>query len=173
MENFTAAGLSQEIGIYDLYDACKKDLLDKKIYQWGPWGNNYPGREYLRGAIEKNELYVLSIDNEIAGAVILNEKQSPEWNRIRWSEPDGRALVIHALVIAPEHQNKGYGGKLLFYCEKYAAENRYAGVRLDSFTKNAASNMLYRRSGYRSVGVVTFDMKPEGNREYYCFEKLL
>jgi ribosomal protein S18 acetylase RimI-like enzyme len=113
------------------------------------------------------------IEDELVGAVILNEEQSNEWKQIKWTEINGSALVIHAMVINPKHQNKGFGKKLLVYCEEYAKENRYACLRLDSFTKNPISNKLYQKFGYKKVGVVEFNMKPEGNMEYYCYEKIL
>ena len=173
MESIDLAQICQLSKICRLYDACKEDLLQKNIYQWGEWGNNYPGKDYLNKSINQEELYVLRINNEIVGAVILNENQSKEWNIINWTKIDGKALIIHALVIDPKHQNNGFGKKLIFYCEQYARENKYTSLRLDSFTKNDISNKLYQRFGYKNLGLVIFDMKPEGNKEYYCYEKLI
>ncbi len=156
-----------------MYINSKRNLLENNVYQWGDWDNNYPDREFLNDASIQEELFVLKYDEEIVGAVVLNEHQSKEWKSINWSKTEGKALVIHALVIDPKQQNKGFGKKLLSFCEKYAKDNKYSNIRLDSFKKNNVSNRLYQSSGYTNVGTVVFDMKPENNKEYYCYEKIL
>jgi ribosomal protein S18 acetylase RimI-like enzyme len=173
MECFKRAAANQLQEIDRLYNTCKQDLLKKHIYQWGDWGNNYPGTDFLKKSIQAGELYIMQINNELVGAVVLNEKQSPEWNGIAWSEPAGKSLVIHALVIDPKHQNKGFGKKLLLHCEAHARRHNYNSIRLDAFKKNDISNRMYQKYGYKNMGVVLFDSKPEDNKEYYCYEKSL
>lgn len=173
MESFNKAAINQLDQIYGLYDACKQDLLHKQIFQWGDWGNNYPGMEFIKNSIQAGELFILSINKKIVGSVVLNDKQSPEWNGIKWSAAGGKSLVIHALVIDPKQQNKGFGKKLLTYCEEYARKNNYKSIRLDAFKKNDISNRMYQKYGYKNMGIVLFDSKPENNKEYYCYEKLL
>jgi RimJ/RimL family protein N-acetyltransferase len=58
-------------------------------------------------------------------------------------------------------------------CENHAHTHGYESIRLDSFAKNPASNRLYTKAGYSLAGSVFFDSKPEGNREYFCYEKIL
>jgi ribosomal protein S18 acetylase RimI-like enzyme len=170
---FCKADINDLNKVHNLYDNCKRDLLKNKIYQWGEWNDNYPDREFLNDAIIQEELFILKYNGEIIGAVVLNENQSREWKIINWSKKDGRALVIHALIIDPKQQNKGFGKKLLSFCEQYAKNNKYSSIRLDSFRKNNISNRLYQGSGYTNVGTVVFDMKPENNKEYFCYEKIL
>ena len=172
-ESFEKAQINQLDEIIELYNTCKSDLLNGNIHQWGDWGDDYPSKNHISKAISKGQLYLLMIEDEIIGAVILNEDQSNEWKQIKWAETNGRALVIHALVINPKHQNKGFGKRLLIECEQYAKENRYTCLRLDSFAKNPISNKLYQKFGYKNVGLVEFNIKPDENTEYYCFEKVL
>jgi ribosomal protein S18 acetylase RimI-like enzyme len=171
MINFSLAAIAQSAAMCRLYEACKTDLINRNIFQWGDWGNNYPGKVHIDGAIMRNESHVLKVNDEIIGAVILNEQQSEEWRTLPWSESGGKVLVIHALVIDPRCQNQGYGKKLLSYCEQYAKGHHYKSIRLDAFIKNDASNRLYIGFGYKNVGIVRFDSKPEGNKDYYCYEK--
>jgi ribosomal protein S18 acetylase RimI-like enzyme len=173
MEAFERAILERSNEINDFYLRCKEALLSKGILQWGEWGDNYPNRWYIRQAIEMHELFILEIDWKLCGAVILNEDQMKEWGSIGWDNTIQRVLVIHAFAIEPEFQGKGFGKKLLLYCEQYAAARGYNGIRLDSFEKNDISNHLYKTNGYRFVGSVMFDEKPEGNKNYFCYEKKL
>ena len=165
--------LDQLDKICNLYNACKESLLQNDVYQWGDWHNAYPDRSYLENCIKDDNLFLFIIHQEIIGAVVLNEKQSPEWNAINWSKINGKVLVIHAMVVHPKHQNKGYGKQLLSLCEEYALRNGYRAIRLDSFKKNTISNKLYQSFGYNKLGTVIFDVKPENNREYFCYEKAL
>lgn len=172
MEYLKIAQLAQLDEICTLYSACKESLLNNNIHQWGDWDYGYPYRDYLRNCIEKKELFLFIIQEQIIGAVVLNESQSPEWNTIHWSKTNKKALVIHAMVIHPEYQNRGYGKQLLSLCEEYAIDHGYNAIRLDSFPKNTVSNKLYQNHGYANLGTVIFDMKPENNKEYFCYEKL-
>jgi ribosomal protein S18 acetylase RimI-like enzyme len=172
MIHFSRAAIHQSPTICNLYEDCKIDMIKRNIVQWGDWGDNYPGKAFVDAAIRKNELHLMNDNDAIIGAVVLNEEQSGEWQAIPWSDANGKALVIHALVIDPVFQNKGYGKKLLTYCEQYAHGHYYMCIRLDAFTKNDASNRLYIGFGYKNKGIVRFDSKPEGNEEYYCYEKV-
>jgi ribosomal protein S18 acetylase RimI-like enzyme len=170
---FSKADINNLDKIYNLYNSCKRDLLKNSIYQGGKWNKSYPNREFLNNAIIQEELFILKYSGEIIGAAVLNENQSKEWESINWSKINGKTLVIHALVIDPKQQNRGFGKKLLSLCEQYAKDNGYSSIRLDSFKKNNISNRLYQSFGYKSVGTVVFNMKPENNKEYYCYEKIL
>jgi GNAT superfamily N-acetyltransferase len=170
---YEKASLEDLSEVIALYNNCKSYLLKNGIYQWGEWGDYYPNSEYLRNSILDKEMFVLKNGSKIIGAVILDEKQSKEWENIDWINSDGKTLVIHALVIDPIHQNKGFGKVLLLFCEQYAKDNKYFSIRLDSFKKNDISNRLYQSNGYKNLGTVIFDMKPENNKEYYCYEKIL
>lgn len=156
-----------------LYEKCKQDLLKKNIFQWGQWYNNYPNKEFIKIALNNNELFVLTLSDRIIGSVILNQDQSIEWNDIIWTSDSDKSLVIHAMIIDPKMQGRGFGSKLLEYCEKHAIVQGFKYTRLDAFKKNITSNQLYNNKNYKNLGSVIFDKKPENNKEYYCYEKSL
>jgi ribosomal protein S18 acetylase RimI-like enzyme len=157
--------------ILALYERVKSDLAHKGILQWGTWGNNYPGEEVIRDWISSEELFIYTDDNPIMGSVALNEHQSDEWSILNWAKAPGRILVVHALAVEPSSQGKGFGRIILQLSEEHARARGYEAIRLDSFAKNPVSNALYTKNGYRRVGSVFFDEKPEGEKEYFCYEK--
>lgn len=173
LEKFKKGNIKDLNKISLLYEKCKKDLLSKNILQWGAWNDNYPDIKHLRKAILLEELFILSSNNDIFGVTILNGKKSDKWKTIPWDKTKMNALIIHAFVIDPQHQNRGFGEKLLSYCEQYARDNKYESMRLDAFTKNDQANKFYQKFKYVKVGTVVFDQKPKGNMEYHCYEKLL
>src|SRR3972149_7888172 len=170
MESFRLAELNDLSSLISLYSKCKQTLLYNMILPLGDWYDNYPNEIYLENAIVQHELFVLVFEIQIIGSVILNENQSSEWKSLNWLGFSKQPLVIHALVIDPDHQSKGFGKKLLNHCEGFAKNRNYSSIRLDSFSKNPVSNKLYQNYGYIQIGTVTFDKKPVGNQEYICYQ---
>jgi len=173
VEAFSKADLSELQSIESLYQKCKKALLDAGIYQWGDWEGGYPDINYLKEQIIHENLFRFTGQEGLLGTVVLNREQAAIWEPIPWQKEREKAIVIHALIINPEIQGKGYGRKLLSHCEAYATEMGCTSIRLDAFTQNERSNQLYLRNGYIVRGSVFFEGKPENCREYYCYEKSL
>lgn len=156
--------------IDQLYSNCVQELNKSGIFQWD---YRYPNIETYRSSIRNKNQYIF-IDGEIlVGSAILNESQADEWNKVSWNYKDEKTLVIHALAINSAHQGKGYGQKVLELCHKYGINNNYKVIRLDVFSENPAALYLYEKNGYKRVGEVTFDIKPEGHQLYFCYDKLL
>jgi len=157
-----------------LYQDCKADLLARGIQQWGDWEGGYPERGFLKGSLEKEELFLLEHSSSgIVGSVVLNQEQADIWSAISWLPHMERNLVIHALIISPDHQGKGYGKFLLQQSEKLAVERGFDSMRLDAFARYEHSNQMYQKKGYQKLGSVFFEGKPPGHQEYYCYEKVL
>jgi len=173
MDRFILADIDYLPHLLSLYSNCTNSLLQNNILQWGTWSNNYPNESYIKKSILDKELYILLNESHTVGSVILNQQQSSEWSSIEWHENTGQFLVIHAFVIDPIFQGKGFGKKLMEYCLDFASTNGFNSIRLDSFSKNTASCNLYRKSGFIERGSVIFENKPLDNKEYICFEKKL
>lgn len=153
--------------LIEMHRHCTKDLDEKGIFQWT---DDYPSPETIRYAIENGCQWKLMDGEEWIGGVVLNEEQSDEWQTISWGF-DGPALVIHALIINPEYQGRGYGQQAIDIIEEYGIKEHYVGIRLDVFTENPGAIGLYKKNGYKFLGEVVFDSKPEGHQRYACCEK--
>ena len=116
-------------------------------------------------------MYKIEEDNKLIGTFILNTKVDEYWSKIEWK--NNNFLGLHLLAIKPDYQGKGFGKKVLAFCEQKAKEKGYESLHLDVFSKNPAAMNLYINNGYKKVGELYFDFKPVGNRLYYCFEKIL
>lgn len=157
-------------GIDKLYTNCIQSLNKKGIFQWD---DRYPNIETYKNSINNKSQYIIMDDDELVGAVILNEIQAEEWDKVSWNYKDEKALIIHALAINTAHQGKGYGQRVLELCHTYGIDNGYKVIRLDAFSENPAAINLYEKNGYKKTGEVTFDTKPEGHQLYFCYDKLL
>lgn len=154
--------------INSIYLTCRDQLFKNGIFQWD---DQYPNKEYFQECIEDKSLYVFTRDSEILGHVVLNEWEAKEWDAIPWSGEN--PLIVHSLMINPLVQGKGLGKEFLGLCEQVAVEKGYDSIRLDAYSGNERAISLYKKLGYYVKGSVFFKSKPEGQQEYFCFEKEL
>jgi ribosomal protein S18 acetylase RimI-like enzyme len=155
--------------IDDLFEDCKKDLLNKEIFQWD---DQYPNKEYLEWVVNEEEMYVLRVDGKVMGAMVINEWQLPEWQEVKWSEPGSKVLILHSFCVQPSAQGSGYGRRMLDFVENFAKEKGYGGIRLDAFSGNPGALKFYETRGYIKKGEIFISTKPLGHETYYCYEKL-
>jgi GNAT superfamily N-acetyltransferase len=133
------------------------------------WDDVYPTRATLFSDIREGTLYAAFLDAAtLAGVVVLNEYQNPEYAQVPWTFDSGRVLVVHRLMIAPSCQRRGIARALMAFAEDRAREFGYGAIRLDAFTENPGALRLYQTLGYHDAGGVTFRKGP-----FRCFEKSL
>lgn len=148
--------------------ACGNELRSLGIDQWT---EEYPSEEILIQDIEKNELFVLEIDQEVIGMIVLNEVQDPEYAFIEWTPPkDSKNLVVHRLAVNPTFQGKGYAQQLMTFAEDFAKSNDYFSIRLDTFSQNKRNQKFYEQRGYKRKGETYLSYRSDF--PYVCFEYL-
>ena len=128
-----------------------RHMNEKGIFQWD---DLYPSRDVLADDIQKQQMHLIEFERQIAGVVVINEEQSPEYGDIGW-EYFGRVMVVHRLTIGPTFQRRGLATHLMDFAEANAS-GRYDCIRLDAFAKNPSAIALYEKRGYRKAGLVHF-----------------
>lgn len=154
--------------IKNLTEACAIALQERGIYQWN---ENYPSEEKLRADIEKKELYLLEKKNLILGIIVLTPEMDEEYLSIEWLTPNKNNLYVHRLATHPSIWGEGYGQELMDFAEKYAGEQGYVSVRLDTFSQNSRNQEFYVKRSYQRLGTIYFPFKSE--HPFYCYEKLI
>ena len=157
------------LGEIDPIMSLIKDAIQKMeregIHQWD---EIYPTREIFSADIAVGSLFAVRMENVIAGIMVLNDKQSQEYNSLSWCDDHGKPLIIHRLCVSPVFQGQRIATKLMQFAEDYARENKYSSIRLDAFIHNKISVGLYDSLGYQRRGIVQFR-----KGEFYCYEKVL
>lgn len=152
--------------IVDMYAAAVRHMNNQGLYQWD---HSYPNKEILLSDIDKQCLFVIEENDQILGAIVLNEAQDKEWDEVDWTLKNDPSLNVHRLVVHPDFQGKGVAKKIIASSEEFAADNGYKQIRLDTYSKNTGAMKLYTKIGYKEVGTVDF-----GKDELFvCYEKLL
>jgi len=154
--------------IIDLTKSCAKHMISKGIFQWN---EHYPNKEAFINDVNRNQLYVLELGNEIAGTVVISTLMDEEYVPIQWLTKNKNNLYIHRLAIHPKHQGKGYAQQLMDFTEKYAIDNNYTSIRLDTFSQNKRNQKFYELRGYKRLDDIYFPK--QSKYPFHCYELVL
>ena len=135
----------------------------------------YPTIDDARDMLEKNELFVLEDDGRVMAAGRINRTQVDVYKNVTWSvnPPDDKVMVLHTLVVDPDAKGKGYGTAFEKFYEEYALENGCPHLRIDTNKINLPAPGLYKKLGYREVGIVHCDFNAIRGIDLVCLEKNL
>jgi len=162
------ATLNDIDNILNITKACARHMVSKHIFQWN---ENYPNRATFETDVKRDELYVLSIKNEIIGCITISIIIDNEYLPIRWLTPNKNNIYIHRLAIHPNYQGKGYAQLLMNYAETFSIENNYTSIRLDTFSQNLRNQKFYELRGYQKLGKIYFPK--QSKHPFYCYELIL
>jgi len=154
--------------ILKLTKACAKHMEKKGIFQWN---EEYPSSGAFEKDISRKELFVVKSGNKIIGCITITPYMDEEYVPLKWLTPNENNLYIHRLAVGPEYQGKGYAQMLMNYAEKYARNNRYNSIRLDTFSKNKRNQKFYEQRGYQKLENVYFPK--QSDYPFYCYELVL
>lgn len=135
----------------------------------------YPTAATAQAAVERGDLFVLEDGGRIVAAAILNQLQVPEYALCPWRypAPEGQVMVLHALVVDPAAQGRGYGRAFVDYYERYALDHGCPYLRMDTNVKNQAARRMYAKLGFAEPGVVGCTFNGISGVELVCLEKRL
>ncbi|MDF4203384.1 GNAT family N-acetyltransferase [Maribacter sp. SA7] len=162
------AKISQIPKILKMTDACRIAMEANGIYQWT---TDYPSKLAFENDIERNELYVLQIDNEIVGCIVVSLLMDEEYTSVNWLTENVNNYYIHRLAVHPKYQSKGFAQRLMDFGESFARENNAVSVRLDTFSQNKRNQKFYEQRGYTKLGDIFFPKQSE--HPFHCYELVL
>ena len=162
---YRAAGIDDLDGIFELVENAIEQMEHDSIHQWDSF---YPAKDDFSNDIKKKELYVCTVNDEIAVIYALSKECDEQYRSGKWQYIGDDFRVIHRLCVSPKYQKKGIAHAVLQHIE---SELRLLGVKavwLDVFSENPYALRLYYNSGYQKVGVAHWR-----KGEFLLMEKLL
>lgn len=116
----------------------------------------YPTKQTAETALKRGDLFVAEDEGTIVGTAIINQQQVDVYAIADWTYPasDDKIMVLHTLVISPRHFGKGYGTQFVRYYEEYALHHGCRYLRMDTNQRNTKARKLYKRLGYKEIGIV-------------------
>lgn len=154
--------------ILNITKACAQKMNDDGIHQWN---DHYPNRLAFETDAQRNELYVLESNNSIIGCIAISTLIDKEYEVVKWLTENKKNIYIHRLAIHPNNQGQGYAQQLMDYAERFAIENNYASIRLDTFSQNKRNQIFYELRGYKKLGDIYFPKQSE--HPFHCYELIL
>ncbi|WP_460220294.1 GNAT family N-acetyltransferase [Psychroserpens sp. MEBiC05023] len=145
--------------------ACAKHMIGKGIFQWN---EHYPNPKAFQTDVERQELYVLDINDQVNGCIVISTFMDDEYVPVKWLTANKNNIYIHRLAVHPEHQGKGYAQQLMDFAETYAIDNNYSSIRLDTFSQNKRNQKFYDLRGYKQLGDIYFPKQSE--HPFHCYE---
>jgi ribosomal protein S18 acetylase RimI-like enzyme len=95
--------------------------------------------------LRRDVTFVAREQGQPAGYVALRRKQ-------------GGAIVVEQLFVAPGHERRGIGHRLLAYAEGYAIAERARSLQIVVEEGNQQARSFYRRSGFVPVDPELFEL---------------
>lgn len=130
-------------------------MEENKIFQWD---KVYPSREIFAEDISKGELFVGTLNGDIAVLYVINMECDDEYGKCRWKYSDCEYRIIHRLCVDPKYQKMGIAKNTLKHIEAELKSSDIGAVRLDVFSDNPSAMALYLNSGYEKAGSADWRM---------------
>ena len=140
------------VSIYDKIHTAEEK--GKVIIGWRR--DIYPTRKTAEDAILRQDLFVMEEEGVIFGSGIINKAQVDVYAKAKWeydAEPE-EIMLLHTLVIDPDKKRKGLGKSFVKFYEKYSKNSGCKYLRLDTNEKNVNARGMYKKMGYREIGIV-------------------
>ena len=133
----------------------------------------HPSDEMIQNSIDREELYVLSDDEEITACVITNAEKVDGYSDAPWQIDSDEVIVLHVLAIHPDHRGKGLARKLV---ENVIEQERKVGkkaLRLDVIENNTTAEKLYQKLGFQYIQTKTLYYDVVGEMMFKLYELVL
>lgn len=150
----------------------------KQAAQWlrkkgsNQWSGILKGedRHNTSEAIERGEVFVGKVNNQIAGMFALWSHQS-EWDEECWGKNSSDAyLYLHRLTVLRSFSGQGISEQLLFEAKKYAKAKGFSAIRLDCIANNAYLNRLYQDAGFSYIGKKLDVLADGAKKDFHLYE---
>ena len=151
--------------IIEITRACAKHMISNGVFQWN---EHYPNRAAFINDVDRQELYVLEIENEVIGCIVISTFMDEEYVPVKWLTPNKNNIYIHRLAVYPQCQGQGYAQALMHFAENFARVHKYNSIRLDTFSKNSRNQKFYELRGYQKLDDIYFPK--QSNYPFHCYE---
>lgn len=121
------------------------------------WDDEYPSEELLMQDLDKGEMYVGLIDDEVVGYVTVNEEIPDEYNEIPLEFSP--KICVHRLSVNPKFAKQGIATRIMENVHIDLKKRGYQSICLDTCEDNPGALKLYDNLEYIIRGNVTFERR--------------
>ena len=162
-----AQGTSGDIdAVSALYERIHDDQAQHDYTAWRR--GIYPTMKTAIDAVDEGSLYVLKVDGEVAGAMVLNHRDEAYYVGATWGiEAEGdQFIALHTLVVDRSRRGLGIARKMVEFAKVEAKRRGAKTLRLDVIDYNAPAIALYEGCGFAYCGKGEVDL-PMGKQLWF------
>lgn len=159
--------------IVEFYDNIIDEMQGLKYHPM--WQKRvYPTLDFLKESIEKQELYVLFLEDEIVGTMVINHYGNG-YDTVKWAVdvPNTEVDIIHALGVKVALQGQGLASALVKKAIELAKANNRKALRLDVLEPNLPAHKLYLKHGFELRETKELFYEDTGWTKFMLYELVL
>lgn len=139
------------------------------------WNNEYPNLEFIKNSILNEELYIYKRNETIIASVVVNNKFSPEYDKIQWSinAKPNEIIIIHTFAINPNFQNHKIGKQIFNRIKETALKNNKKTIRIDVIDGNVGAEKVFKKLGFEYIGSIEVFHEAVGLSKFHLYEHVL
>ncbi len=134
------------------------------------WDGQYPNAGIFTQDIAQDKLWVAEISGVLAGVSAITTDQDPEYAEVGW-DVNETSIVTHRLAVNLQFRGQGVAVALMQKAEEEAIRRGIKTLRVDTNSRNAATQKLFPKLGYVFAGEIGLSYRP--GLRFYCYEKRL
>lgn len=163
IEEFNEVRAFYDLVIDQMQDAEFKPGWEKGIY---------PTEEFLRDAINNQELYVGTLNGKCVSAMVINQENVEGYEKAKWNivATNEEVSIIHALGILPTYQGQGIAKQMVKEAINIAESNCKKAIRLDVLGTNIPAQKLYAKMGFQYIDTIKLYYEDTGLTDYLLYE---
>ena len=116
----------------------------------------YPTLDYLRACAQAGELYILTGEGAVLGALVMNNRWNETYDTVSWpvdAKPE-EVRVIHTLCVDVTRHRRGLGRQMMDGCAEAARAVGCKALRLDVLVGNGPALAFYPNAGFSPIATV-------------------
>ncbi len=154
------AAPNEASALFSLYESVKGE-------PFCVWNENYPGLEEINMDLETQNVYVLTENGKIIGAVSVETKNDMDTFEC-WECNDGTQAEIARVVISKEFRGKGLAKTMTDMISSILKNKGCNSIHLAAAKVNIPAFKTYTKAGFSTVGEAFIY-----GHDYYLMEKML
>lgn len=134
----------------------------------------YPNYDFVKNAINNNEMCILKQNGKIISAGVVNHNVNKEYDDIDWQikSPKDKISTIHALATHPNYRGV-VSSQMLADIHSFCKANGDVAIHLDVIDTNIPAYKLYLKNDYNLIEQIKMYYEVVGTREFWMLEKIL
>ncbi|MBO5373270.1 MAG: GNAT family N-acetyltransferase [Lachnospiraceae bacterium] len=135
----------------------------------------YPSEEYLKDAIEKNELFIGKEEDKIVAGMIVNHNCHENYKQVKWAvdAKEDEVMVLHTLGVLPSCSGRGYARQMVEHALFYAKEKGQKAMRLDMLDGTLRGAKVYTGVGFLYKETIQMYYADTGWANFRMYEYIL